>query len=124
MVDVVVTALLVSLCCVVYLFRIPCLCICYVNNGLISVSPSTDLDEHISFPCERKQVLLLRGLSGSFRTFIQINLTVSALTLTCRFQVNFFPSTSACFSSSTNFNREVHYCELLVEFCSLFRCIR
>jgi hypothetical protein len=47
MVDVVVTALLVSLCCVVYLFRIPSLCICtdrYVNNGLISVSPSTDLD--------------------------------------------------------------------------------
>jgi hypothetical protein len=47
MVDVVVTALLVSLCCVVYLFRIPSLCIYtnrYVNNGLISVSPSTDLD--------------------------------------------------------------------------------
>jgi len=47
MVDVVVTALLVSLCCVVYLLRIPSLCLCtyrYVNNGLISVSHSTDLD--------------------------------------------------------------------------------
>jgi hypothetical protein len=47
-------------------------------------------------------------------------LTVTTLALTCKFQVNLFPSISACFRSSTN---SVHCCEILVEFCSLMRCI-
>lgn len=33
---------------------------------------------------------------------IQIKLTVTALALACRFQVNFFSSTSVCFRGSTN----------------------
>ena len=36
-----------------------------------------------------------------FAALIQINLTVTALAITCRFQVNFFPSTSACLRSGT-----------------------
>jgi len=37
-----------------------------------------------------------------FSALIQINLTVTALALTCRFQVNFFPFTSAFLRNATN----------------------
>ena len=59
----------------------------------------------------------------SSSALIQINLTDTALALTCKSQVMFLPSTPACFRSPTNSTGK-SIVELLVEFCSLLRCIR
>jgi hypothetical protein len=50
-------------------------------------------------------------------------LTDTALALTCKSQINCFPSTPACFRSPTNSTGK-SIVGLLVEFCSLLRCIR
>ena len=129
----VVTVLLVSLCCFIYLgVTIFCLCVSVylsVTNGFVPFRlPLVDA-LRVSCPGGRREVFLFWDLAGNFSNFckgfsalIQISLTDTALALTCKSQVNFFPSTPACFRSSTN-STDKSIVELLAEFCSLLRCI-
>lgn len=86
--------------------------------------------ERFFFPGGRRDVFLSLGLTGNFSSFFNgflsldpISLTDIALELTCRFQVNYFPSTPACFRSPTNSTGR-SIVELFVDFCSLLKCIR
>ena len=132
--DLVVTVLLVNLCCFIYQgVTIFCLCLSVyfsVTNGFIPFRlPLVDALS-VSFPGGSREVFLFRGLAGDFSNIcngfsalIQISLTDTALALTCKSQVNVFLSTPACFRSPTNSTGKF-IVELLVEFCSLLRCIR
>ena len=131
--DLVVTVLLVSLCCFVYLGVTIC-CLCFniyfsVTNGFIPFRlPLVDALS-ISVPGRRRDVFLFGVwlvtspiVAMGFSALIQISLTDIELALTCKSQINFFPSTLACFRSSTHSTYK-SIVALLVEFCSLLRYI-
>ena len=97
----VLTVLLVSLCCFVYLV-VTIFCLCFRVNFSDALS--------ISFPGGRREVFLFWGLmlvtspivAIGFSALIQIRLTDTAVALTCKSQFNCFPSTPVCFRSPTN----------------------
>ena len=98
--DLVVTVLMVSLCCFIYQgVTIFCLCLSVylsVTNGFIPFRlPLVDALS-VSFPGGRREVFLFQGLASNFSNFckgfsalIQISLTDTALTLTYKSQGNF-----------------------------------
>ena len=100
-----------SLCCVVYLSRIISLCICVyfqVNNGFTLFAFNWFSQGAFLFRVEGDRYFFLGTwlatspiVTMGFSALIHINLTVTTLALTCKLQVNLFPSTSACFRNST-----------------------
>ena len=109
----VLTVLLVSFCCFVYLVvTIFCLCLSVnfsATNGFIPFRlPLVDALS-VSFPVGRREVFLFGGLlvacpivAMDFSVLIHNNSTDTTLALTCKSQFNCFPSTPVCFRSPTN----------------------
>ena len=126
------TVLLVSLCRFIYVgVTIVCLCLSVyfiVTNGFVPFRlPLVDALS-VSFP--ERYFFFWAWLvtspvfaTDNFSALIQISLNDTALALICKSQVNFFPSTPACYRSPTNSTGK-SIVELLVEFCSLLRFIR
>ena len=89
------------------------ICLCFntsfnVFNGFVPFRLPLADALSVSFPGGRREVFLILGLAGNFpvlstgfSALIHISLTDIALELTCRSQVNFFPSIPACFSNPT-----------------------
>ena len=104
---------LLSLCrFVCYGVTVVCLCLSTyftVTNGFIPFRlPLVDALS-VTFPGGRREVFLFLGLTDNFSSFYNGFLSLDpnqlsdiALGLNCRFQVDFFPSTLACFGSPTN----------------------
>ena len=106
--------LLVSPSCVIYLVIIIlslCMCICLRQQRLFLFLFAFHWFKRFAFllRVERDRYFFLGFalanfpiVAMGFLTLIHTSLTVTALALICRLQVNFLPSTSACFRSLIN----------------------